>query len=80
MCNLKMDDNQNNSPKKSVEFNYMSVEQDKQIKEGFELLRLQSFPSYVNPYQFSRDLQKASNLQFEGIKFFTSGSTASKDE
>jgi len=53
---------------------FLTFQEALEIQKGFELLQISNSPHYSNPYQFSKDLQKASNLQYEGVRFFTSGS------
>ncbi len=69
--------------KNSTDFNvskdgmdYLTTNEVQEIVQGFELLQISTLPQYANPYQFSKDLQRATNLQFEGVRFFTSGSTS----
>ena len=64
-----------NNQSQPEELNYLSKKEVQEINEGFELLQIQSVPQYTDPYQFSKNLQKVSNLQYEGLRFFTSGST-----
>lgn len=54
---------------------YLTKQDVDHINEGFQILQIENPPNYTCPYKFSKNLQKVSNLQYEGIKFFTSGST-----
>lgn len=54
---------------------HLSEEQYAEIVKGYELFQLSTLPNYSGVEQFSKQIQKVSNLQFEGLRFFTSGST-----
>jgi hypothetical protein len=59
----------------SNELNYVSEKEKQEIVAGFQLLQIKTVPHYSDPYQFAINLQKVSNLQYEGLQFFTSGSS-----
>lgn len=61
-----------NKPEK---MGHLSEKQFQEISEGYDLFQIQTLPHYSNVEQFSRQIQRVSNLQYEGLRFFTSGSS-----
>lgn len=57
------------------ELPYLSPAKISEILEGFKKLGVMEFPDYSNAADFSKQIEQASNLKSEGVKYNVSTST-----
>ena len=75
-----MDENHDNAaPKeeKDADLSHLTEGRMEEIHQVFRLLGIEKNGVYPGAYEFSKQLQKASKLQYEGVIFTTSSSSLS---
>jgi hypothetical protein len=74
-----MDDTRSNPPHSNepVDLSHLPEGRMDEIRQIFHLLGIDKGDAYPGAYEFSKQLQKATKLQYDGVIFTTTDSTIS---